>query len=164
MKKVLFIVITCLIVIMPSFASSEYLLGKTKSRMGNAEIGYFDVKKKYIEVRIKEEKLLIKIHVPEDMGALRKHIDKFEKWHQIAVENKSILNKKIGEVSTFIIEFITKDKKYEIAFVDKSSGVRIMTFDLKSIKSFKKIISDENINKKLNVEKIKQQKEDELFN
>jgi hypothetical protein len=161
-KKTLLIVflLTCLQTVF--FADQDYLLGSVESRMGKANVVYVKAKRTHIRIEIDGTKLFAKIYLPREVREFKKHAAKFIEWHGIAVEHNSVLNKKIGELSSFKMEFITFHKKYEISF-DYLSGMRLMTFDLDNLKQILHLISDENIDKIINEEKRRQEKEDALF-
>jgi hypothetical protein len=163
MKKILLIIFIIALIQKGLFAANnEFLLGTVESRMGKVKILYIQAKRNNIRFEVINSKISAVIYLDQDMNNFKSHVDKFYKWYKTATDNNYDLNRKIGEVSSFIVDFITYEKKYEIAFTTYD-GMRLMTFDLDNIKKVMEIISDKNIDYVINEEKRKKEKEDELF-
>lgn len=144
----------------------EYKLGVVESKRGVVNVDYMknmSTKEDYIRLALLELKIYANIYVQQDLKEIRRLIDKFEEWYQIATDNKWELNKTIGSIKEIRIEFQTKNNQYEILFVNNKSGLDITSFSLSQIKKFKEIISDERIDKIINEEKRRKEKEDALF-
>ncbi len=169
MQKKVILFLTFFVVSSFIFSQEQFILGEVTTNIGSVQVIYIKDKNDYIRVLKHEDKkvyqnnIYVDFFIPQELKDIRDHIDKFEKWHKIAIENKSVLNKVIGTLKTFKIEFMTLENKYYISFVSSSSGLRLMYFTLENIKIFKEIISDENMDKVLNEEKRKKEKLEELF-
>lgn len=163
MKNFFILFFLIFIIVFSICSDAQYELGAVSTRSGNVIVQYIKEKRDYIKLVSAKDKSYLKIFLPEDLKALRAHFDKFEKWHKTAVDNNYTLNKTIGKITTFRIDFITIDGKYEIGFIEEGTGLRVATFDLKSLQLLKEVISDKNIDYVINEEKRKKEKEDALF-
>jgi len=164
MKKIilftLFIVFTTSVI----FSEAQYKLGQIKMKRGTLDITYVkDGSRDFIKMIVKENLASLSLYLPTDLSNIRAYIDKYHQWYKIATENKSVLNKTIGNLNTFRVDFQTNNGSYEIAFVETRTGLVNALFDPAQINAFKEIISDQNIDNLLNEEKRKKEKEDQLF-
>jgi hypothetical protein len=163
MKKIIFLS-AFVVFLTTSIYSQSYTLGQIKTRKGTLDITYIrDVGRDYIKLYCKEETTSVTLSIPTDLKNIRGYIVKYHEWYKIAVDNKSVLNKTIGSLSTFKTDFQTNNGNYEIVFVESRTGILVAAFTPEQIDTFKGIISDENIDKMLNEEKRKKEKEDQLF-
>ena len=169
MKKNVLLIIFCIFLITTFFAEEQiYELGQAQSKRGVVQVDYVKVGKggkgDYIKLSLKQHKVYANIFLPYDLKDIRMHIDKFAEWRQKAIDNDYyVLNKKIGDLSTIRIDFETVGKDYEIVFLEKRTGLKIVSFDLAQIQAFKDIITDEKIDYVTNEERRRKEKEDEIF-
>ena len=167
-KDVLLIIFYVLITTLFFGQTKIYELGKAQSKRGIVDVDYVNVGKAgkgdYIKLSLKKFKVYANIFLPYDLKELRRHIDKFAEWRQTAIDTDYyVLNKKIGDISTIRIDFVTIGKEYEIVFLEKRTGLKIVSFDLAQIQAFRDIITDEKIDYVTNKERRRKEKEDELF-
>ena len=169
MKKNVLLIILCILLTASIFADTKiYKLGQAQSKRGTVNVDYVNVGKAgkgdYIKLSIKKLKVYANIFLPYDLKDVRRHIDKFAQWRQTAIDNDYyVLNKKIGDLSTIRIDFATIGKEYEIVFLEKRTGLKIVSFSLEQIQAFRDIITDEKIDYVTNKERRRKEKEDELF-
>ena len=151
MKKNVLLIIFCVLISTTFFAQTKiYELGKAQSKRGVVDVEYVNVGKAgkgdYIKLSLKKLKVYANIFLPKDLKDVRRHIDKFTEWRQTAIDNDYyVLNKKIGDLSAIRIDFATIGKNYEIVFLEKRTGLKIVSFDLEQIQAFKEIITDDKI-------------------
>ncbi len=162
MKKSLLLVFIFALLNLGIYADDEYLLGTVDLKEGKVNIIYVKARRNKIRFEVANANIKAVIDIPRDMDNFKSYVEKFHKWYKTAAENDYTLNKRIGELSGFTMDFITEGKKYELAFVS-FDGVRLMAFDLDKIDKVMQIVSDENIDKITNAEKRKKAKENELF-
>lgn len=169
MKKNVFLIIFCVFLISTFFAQEQiYELGKAQSKKGIVQIDYVKVGKggagDYIKLSLQQRKVFANIFLPYDLKDIRRLIDKFAEWRQTAIDHDHyVLNKKIGDLSTIRIDFETVGNDYEIVFLEKRTGLKIVSFDLPQIQAFTDIITDEKIDYVTNKERRRKEEEDSLF-
>jgi len=164
MKKIFLLIVLFIITSFVAFGETSYTLGDLKMKKGNVTIVYVkESNRDLIKLVIKEMSFTSYIYIPSDLKKVRELIAKYNDWCKIAADNKSILNKPIGDLTTTRIDFQTNDGKYEVAFVETRTGVSNIILNQVETKTFIDIISDKNIDLVINDEKRKKEKEDKLF-
>lgn len=164
MKKMIVLLGIFIFLSQALFPEIQYKLGQMKTRNGTLDITYVkDSNRDFIRLYSKEETSTITISIPGDLKNIRAFIDKYHEWYKIAADNKSNLNKTIGTLTGFRVDFKTNNNNYEIVFIESTTGTMVAAFNPAQIDTFRDIISDGKIDKILNEEKRKKEKEESLF-